>query len=521
MQDSRINCEETRSTCRALRSNQLTSSAREEVRVKRERAASPILSALSARPTKKQKRTSGSTLPTSSDLPGSARHTRAHDANPHPDCVVCYPKGAAKKVKIEPGLIRHTRAHDSDPHPDCPLCCLPKSPVKPKPRPNRSSRPTVSRKPAKARHTSISPTPSLRHDVPSSEFECDLSTPLASGDEQEPLMHIKKESGVDAPTCKFSSSLTHIRDFLSSAPLERIPPKFTKGRAYSQATATVSSSEERRQPMAPMASTYEHYSTNDSYDALQRPLLSNEVAHILCSSSQPSALDPAVRVPASTFPSNSGYPKPFNIVRGTSNLAIGESLLPRVLPPVNVPHISSHTPQSLSSRAYKDLKCLKPPAALPPRLKHKFRNIESSGLSSSFIPQLPSGSATNTSPSSGSSLDVPALATLLVPLRASPVVSKSPAASVSMSRILSQVLSGPAIRGHSALPTKDVGSKAQFSALCAPMSSSSTSGLFGASISSGPERTPDKSLKAQIKEGSRSIYSLKRASVVESCKCLV
>lgn len=200
----------------------------EELRVKRERAASPNLS---ARPAKKVKTELSANAAATYSMQQVVRHTRAHDARPQVGCLVCFPHGvpAGKKTSArtsKPDMVRHTRAHDAAPHPGCPVCYPPATASAAK---ARTSRGVVKTEDV---DLPMSPTPSLQHDLPSSDFDCDLLTPLP--DSPAPPMDRKKEQGFDAASCTFSSSLDIMRGTLYTPPRSRILSTAAVSGAYSQ-----------------------------------------------------------------------------------------------------------------------------------------------------------------------------------------------------------------------------------------------------------------------------------------------
>ena len=350
----------TRSGAYNLRSALLTPSARQEIEVKRERAASPDLQALSARPRKKQKTHASHLNADVSEASGSARHTRAHDANPRPDCLVCYPGGAPKKIKIEATVVRHTRAHDSVPHPDCDVCRLsrPSKPTRPKRHPKKASLRKTGLK--KSSRVSASPTPSLAFDILSSEADTGPLTPLLVDDEPDSF-EVVKESTSGRSACSFSSSLAHIQEYLSDGST----PFIAEGRNHH---------------------AYTHFSLAASDSApLQVP---QQDSHSMQHSIPPSA---------SSAPQNlSRFRAPHDQSKGRSPPPRSDSSAFSKITMRNsaaTSEVSCHLSASNSHRSTNSS------AILPPRLKHKSLKVQlaSSGPGSAALYYKVSGSGTNAS----------------------------------------------------------------------------------------------------------------------------
>ena len=213
--------------------------------MKRERASSPDLSSLPTRPAKKVK--IESTEPTLS-APRSTRHTRAHDAQPHPDCHVCFPPKTTPAPTAKPakpprssGVIRHTRAHDVAPVSGC-LVCFPQdgpaytqvasSDASPAPRATKSAR---SARPSAQRTLTLVP----------AVMDCDESmTPLSSEDEGPPTTHVESEPNPNA--CTFSSLSEIMKKARSGALASRLPTAISaKKSAYTQVSAAELTSRSR------------------------------------------------------------------------------------------------------------------------------------------------------------------------------------------------------------------------------------------------------------------------------------
>ncbi|EKM50982.1 uncharacterized protein PHACADRAFT_32029 [Phanerochaete carnosa HHB-10118-sp] len=204
------------------------SASTKSVRVKRERAPSPTIGP-PVRPAKKIKAEPAEPSP---DAPRLTRHTRAHDARPHPDCLVCFPPKAASTRKDKslksPGksqVIRHTRAHDSAPVPGC-IGCFPRGrSAYTQPTPPIA---TVVRRATRAARCMRPSTPPLEHCFPSSDVEEEPLTPLSSGGEGLPLTNTKPKLDLDA--CTFSSSLELMQKFASDC--TSLGPRTTTQGAY-------------------------------------------------------------------------------------------------------------------------------------------------------------------------------------------------------------------------------------------------------------------------------------------------
>ncbi|PSS38081.1 hypothetical protein PHLCEN_2v61 [Hermanssonia centrifuga] len=112
-----------------------------EVKIKRERAASPLFSLEPGRKSKRQK------------------------IAPTPTSEEC---SLFKKLDGPPILVRHTRAHDSAPHSACPVC----NPSLETPTPSTACTPPSQQEPKPAfTPITLSPTPSLAYELPSSDFD--------------------------------------------------------------------------------------------------------------------------------------------------------------------------------------------------------------------------------------------------------------------------------------------------------------------------------------------------------------
>ncbi|KIP04654.1 hypothetical protein PHLGIDRAFT_120536 [Phlebiopsis gigantea 11061_1 CR5-6] len=363
----------TRSSAYNLRSAPLTSSARQEIAVKRERAASPNLQALSARPRKKQKTQVAQPTAELSGASGSARHTRAHDANPHPDCLVCYPGGITRKVKIEATLVRHTRAHDSVPHPDCDVCRL-SQPAKPS-RPSRPKK-ALPRKAKRSTCVSASPTPSLGFDILSSEPDFAPLTPLPADDGSDYCEIVKKEPTDEPSACSFSSSLSHLHEYLAGASIPQSVVLSLNQGAYSHpAHTTLGYAPPKTAKHASQCEQSNHASSANPYSIQISPLCpqsahidpskSSEIAFSRTAADKVLAGVPATRNAASVIPGSLAMNDSYRPVKPSNALPprLNRKLQKVMLTPLAAPTTSSW--DASGSRTNASTEMLSPSLRVP------------------------------------------------------------------------------------------------------------------------------------------------------------